>query len=420
MIDLYQILEVESSASSSEIKKAYRRLALKYHPDKVSEQERVEAEHKFKQISHAYEVLIDEHKRYNYDTYGTDEDVPGYNGAGYTDNSYEAFFGAGPEFKANDFHNFFSGMNNNQHHRPKKTDDAILNVEINLEDLYNGKTIRSTSTRNVICNHCKGTGARKNASARECGTCNGEGKIPKLTRTAPGYVSQTMVDCKACHGAGKIYRHKDLCKKCKGQRVVEETKILEFEIIKGSKSEDSIVLSQESDQYPGMATGDVILKYTCRQHKIFERKDNDLYCKMKISLADALCGFTKVATKHLDGRDIKISTPLGKVIRPGDFIKINNEGLPKRLKTWFGNPNGDLYIETEVEFPADNWFLEKNDLVKLRNVLPNDTKAPVDEDEENIELVSEFTVLRQTDLPSYVDHNDHRPDYQAENECKQQ
>lgn len=424
--DLYNILGVDSSASSGEIKKAYRKLALKYHPDKVSEEERLEAEVKFKDISMAYEVLIDDDKRNNYDLYGTtDDNVPPFGGDTYGyggGNPYENFYGGagGADFGADDFARFFGGMGMNGDARTGKgrdqsknrTEDATMEVEVTLEDLYNGKTIRSTSTRNIVCNHCKGSGVKKNAMSKPCTSCEGKGSTIKIKRVGPGLVTQVMADCSKCKGEGKIYRSKDLCKKCKGTKVTEETKMLEFEIKKGSRSGESVVLKEESDEYPGKQTGDIILTFHCKPHSRFTRKGNDLYCHYKIPLVDALCGFSKIMVEHLDGRYIKLTTPKGKVIRPGDFIKIDNEGMPIKEDelSWFSKTTkGSLFIEMEIEFPKDNWYLEKNDLLKLKNVLPNDLvndSNHFDEQSasvisENIDLFTDFAIVDKSKLPSY-------------------
>lgn len=451
MADLYEILGVTSAASSSDIKKAYRKLALRYHPDKVSEEERVEAELKFKEVSHAYEILGDEEKRNHYDVYGDSDDI-GMNGNfNYNDNPYDNFFGGngGGQYGADDFANFFSGMNMNGGHglsktQKSRTEDAKLDIDVSLEDLYNGKTIKTTSTRNIICTHCKGTGAKKNAIAKECSTCEGKGEVIKIIRVGPGLVSQAKVSCKVCNGNGSVYRTKDHCKKCKGTKLQEETKILEFEIAKGSRSGESITLKHESDEYPGKETGDVVLTFHCKDHKVFKRMGDDLYCNFKIPLVDALCGFSKTVVKHLDGRAIKITTPKGKVIKPDEFIRIKNEGMPKKSSSsWFGSGKGDLYIDVEIEFPKDNWYLEKNDLLKLKNVLPAEltNKSSIDEasqTSENIELITEFDLVKVENLPEYelepeengnYDHqrnpyseNDYQYDYggAGQQECRTQ
>lgn len=431
-VDLYEILEVESSASSGEIKKAYRKLALRYHPDKVGEDEREFAEVRFKEISHAYEVLSDEDKRLSYDLYGTyDGGAPGM--GAYDHNPFGNGYG-GQDYGADDFYNFFSNMNGGprpgrtQQGRSQRTEDAELQVEVTLEDLYNGKVVKITSTRNIVCPGCLGSGAKKKAATKVCPACKGEGYTTKIRRVGPGLVSQMHVDCESCLGTGKITRTKDKCKQCTGNKVVEESKILEFEIKPGSHSGESIVLPGEADQYPGKKTGDVILTFHCKEHAAFARKDNDLYVKYKILLVEALSGFSKVVATHLDGRGINVTTPRGKVIRPGDFLCIKGEGMPvKDLgSSWFrsSSKRGDLYVAVDIEFPQDNWYLEKNDLVKLANLLPVDVSARKDVElpEANIEHVTEFSIARKETLPQYESDKPKEHDYSQEQapECATQ
>lgn len=416
MEDLYEILEVSSSATDVEIKKAFRKLALKYHPDKASEEDREESEIHFKKISFAYEVLIDEEKRHNYDLYGTTDSNGGPGHYDFTGNPFEQFYGGGDYngYGGNDFYDFFNGMNGEQssQQNSRRTEDAILNVEVTLEELYIGKVVRSTSTRNIICFQCKGKGVKSaSAVSKPCGICHGEGYTRKIKRVAPGFVAQEYVDCSTCNATGKIYRTKDRCKLCKGSRVCEETKILEFDIPKGSPNEGTVVKKGESDEYPGKIAGDIILKYTCKKHETFERRGDDLYMLLKIPLADALAGFSKVVASHLDGRGVKVVTPRGKVIRPGDYIKIEGEGMPKfGKKSWFSRSDGkgDLYIKVDIEFPSDNWYLEKNDLITIRNILPTNLKDRAHEvsvPEPNVELFTDFSIVTSLDLPDYRDHN---------------
>ncbi|EGW31933.1 uncharacterized protein SPAPADRAFT_61035 [Spathaspora passalidarum NRRL Y-27907] len=417
MDDLYEILGVDSRASDIEIKRAYRKLALKYHPDKASAEEREEAEAKFKEISFAYETLIDEQKRDEYDRYGSTGNGFG-QGGNYSSNPFEQFFGgSGGEYGGNNFHDFFNNMDDqpgyNHQGRHNRTEDARIDVDVTLEELYTGKTIRITSARNIICTHCKGVGAKPSAVLKQCASCNGEGHVKKIKRVGPGMITQQYVECTTCKGLGKIYRTKDKCKSCHGKRIVEETKILEFEIEKGSPNTGVITKKGEADQFPGKETGDIILTYSCKEHESFDRKQDDLYTKFKIPLVDALSGFSKLVARHLDGRGIKISTPKGKVIRPGDLIKLPGEGMPKKEKkgSWFSSASskGDLYVEIEIEFPRDNWFVEKNDLLKLRNVLPTDLENKLGEQginghtipDASIEIFTDFTIVKSDDLPSY-------------------
>lgn len=415
MADLYEILEVDSSATSADIKRSYRKLALRYHPDKVSEEERVEAEVKFKEISSAYEILIDDTKREEYDLYGT---ADGSGGApDFSGNPFDQYYSS-QQYNANDFFNFFEQMNEqggqSRGNRQARTEDATLEVTVTLEDLFNGKTIKITSTRDIICQHCHGTGAKKKAVPITCRSCGGEGYVQKFRQTH-GFTTSFYIDCQACEGNGKTYKSKDKCKRCEGTKVHEETKILEFDVVKGSEDNGAIVLTGEADEYPGKTTGDIILNYTCQPHAVFTRKGNDLYTTFKIPLVDALCGFSKNVVKHLDGRVINVSTPKGKVIKPNDFVKIAGEGMPIKQdkRKWFssGPSNGDLYVKMEVEFPEDNWYLEKNDILKVKNLFPNSLKSKadissqaIDNDslsEANIDVITNFTIVRPGDLPRY-------------------
>ncbi|KAG8202605.1 JJJ1, partial [Candida africana] len=435
--DLYDVLEIDRSATNAEIKKAYRKLALKYHPDKVAEEEREYSETKFKEISFAYEILIDDVKRDEYDRYGTTDGLnrmPDFEFAG---NPFDQFYGAGAgaqfnEYGGDDFYNFFNNMNGGggARHQTKtnRTEDAHIEVDLTLEDLYKGKVIKTTSTRNIICTQCKGSGVKSSSVvSKQCSTCKGEGQVRKIKRVGPGMVAQTYVDCSTCQGIGKIYRTKDKCKLCHGARVIEETKILEFEIPKGSPDHGLIYKNGESDQFPGKVTGDVILEYKCKPHKVFTRKDDDLYIKVKVPLVDSICGFSKLVAVHLDGRGIKITTPKGKVIRPGDYLKLPGEGMPKSTpkKSWFNSTDsskGDLYLKVEIEFPRDNWYVEKNDLTKIRNILPTkltQEEKEVDVPEASIELFTDFSIIDSNQLPKY--NHDRKYEQQGyEQSCAQQ
>ncbi|KAG7195960.1 uncharacterized protein KQ657_002347 [Scheffersomyces spartinae] len=430
-MDYYEILEVETSATTAEIKKSYRKLALRYHPDKVNEEGRDEAEAKFKELTNAYEVLIDETKRHNYDLYGNAEGPNGDNGGGY--GGYDDFYGGGGAngFGPEDFYRFFNGMGGDEYgyassSPPKpavpRTDDATIEVDVTLEDLFKGKVIKTTITRDILCTLCDGVGYKKNAINKQCPDCDGKGVEIKIKRYGPGIIRQESVNCTKCEGRGKIYRSKDKCKKCLGSRVQEETKIYEFEIKKGAHSGESIVLEGASDQAPGKQSGDIRLTYNCKPHDSFQRKGDDLYMKYKITLVELLSGFSKIVAKHLDGRALKITTPKGKVLRPGDFIKLKNEGMPSKKKSasWFSSSSsqkrGDLYIELEIEFPQDNWYLEKNDLVSLLNILPTKLQNKLDIEKQeipsdcledaNVEDISDIIITNKQLLPQEKEHHE--------------
>lgn len=415
--DLYEVLGVPQDATQSEIRRAYRKLALKFHPDKVSVEKRQDAEIKFKDITHAYEILGDEDKRRDYNLYGEREPGLGFDEDD-TEFSYKpspfanaAFNGSGSfDFSPDDFANFFNGMgmdmnddfftsmgNGSRARQAKppqngtgkarkppkpspdaerndagngKTMDAHFNVRLSLLDLFNGKVVKLSETRDRICEKCNGTGLKRKAVEIGCLECNGVGYMKKY-RHINGMTLVQTIPCEKCSGAGVYFRPKDYCKHCRGSGLIKESKILEFNVPKGSPNKGTVVLPGESDEVPGLKTGDVILNYELELkplEKRFQRQDNDLYTKVSVSLVDALCGFNRSNfVKSLDGRWLSISIPPGKVLRPGDCIVIPNEGMPV-MDNYIGRC-GDLYVGIDIEFPKDNWALERNDFAKLRSIL---------------------------------------------------
>ncbi len=215
-------------------------------------------------------------------------------------------------------------------------------------------------------------------------------------------VTNEYVTCTECSGRGKIHRVKDRCKKCKATGVVEETKILEFYIPKGARSGDSVALSGESDQAPGKITGDVILTFTQAPHSTFLRKGDDLYTEISISLVDALCGFSRVVVKHLDGRGIRVTTPRGKVIRPNHCFMIKHEGMPVKGQ----EKRGDMYIKINIEFPPDGWCVEASEIKLIQQVLPGQRLRPeIEVSKSDIDDV-DVSLRSIGQLPRYPDEED--------------
>ncbi|KAK5076612.1 DnaJ-like protein xdj1 [Lithohypha guttulata] len=337
-IDLYEILKIDKNASKSEIKKAYHKAALANHPDKVPEDQREEAEARFKAASQAYEILYDEQKREMYDTHGMAAFEGGGGPGGMGVNMEDILGGL---FGMN--MGGMGGMGRGSQ-RPKRSPDENQKYEVTLEDLYKGKTVRFTSTKNVICSKCTGSGAKEGVTPRECSTC------------------------KACEGSGKVVNPKDKCKKCKGKRTTEEKKQLELYIPRGAKEGDKIVLEGEADQIPGAdQTGDIIFHLVEQPHDIFNRAGPDLQATLEVTLAEALTGFNRVVVTHLDGRGISLSHPQveGEIMRPGQVIKVRGEGMPYKKS----DAKGDLYLIVDIQFPEDGFFTpEAADA--LRKLLP--------------------------------------------------
>ncbi|SCV00288.1 LAME_0G08746g1_1 [Lachancea meyersii CBS 8951] len=402
-MDPYETLGIASDASQDDIRKAYRRLALQHHPDKVADKSlREESEIKFKEIAAAYELLSDEEKRSNYDKYGETNGFSNGFGDDFNDGDFASFFGNFSNNRYNDEYN--EGSPNGASHTP----DAHVPLRLSMQDLYNGRTVRFQSKRNIVCHRCDATGIRKKARhAPVCPQCDGSGIKQRLRRVSPGFVTREMVQCDHCKGLGKIVRPEDLCKKCHGKRVVSETKELKVYIPRGTRHNDRIVLKGEADEEPGKLPGDLVFDIDENSTtSSLERRGLDLHTKMTISLSDALCGFEKDVCVHLDERVIRLKIPTGQVLRPGNFIRLPNEGWPLNSQ---GSNFGDMYVQLDIQFPPDNWFSERCDLQTLRNLLPQAGSASSASssqkitDHVNTEYPSSFTVVKSSEeLPTYL------------------
>lgn len=337
---------------------------MKYHPDKNPD----EGE-RFKEISHAYEILSDPESRATYDQFG--EDGPGHgHGGGYgmsADDLFANLFGGGGG-GGFDFGGDFHGMGGGgMPRRPRKGESMKYPLSVTLEDLYLGKKTKLALEKNVICSNCDGKGGKTGAT-KKCGACKGRGFQVAMRQVGMGMIQQMQVPCAECDHTGEIA--KDRCKKCKGKKVTVEKKYLDVFIEKGMENGQKIAMKGEGDQEPGVEPGDVILVLNQKEHATFTREGNDLLCKVKVSLTEALCGFDKVIVTHLDGRGIQVSHPAGMVIRPGMVKRIPNEGMPTYKRP---DNRGDLYIEFDVEFPADN-FASGSELSNLESILPKRRK----------------------------------------------
>jgi len=269
----YKLLEVDKSAASTEIKKAYRKLAIKHHPDKGGDPE------KFKEITRAYEVLSDDSKRQKYDQGGEDA-VDGDGGGGDPSDIFEAFFGGG-------------GRRGSAGRKRQKTKDVVQPLKVTLEQVYNGQTKKMAITRQVI---------DKQKGVQRCDECDGRGMKVQVVRMGP-MIQQMQSACDACGGQGKSFKTK------------KEREVLEVHIQKGSPDGHKIPFREMADEHPDADTGDVVFVVKQEEHKDFKRKGADLYIERTISLSEALCGFEMELT-HLDGRKLLIKTAPGEVVKP--------------------------------------------------------------------------------------------------------
>mmetsp|Transcript_5239 Transcript_5239/g.10694 ORF Transcript_5239/g.10694 Transcript_5239/m.10694 type:complete len:432 (-) Transcript_5239:631-1926(-) len=359
---LYDILGVEPDASANEIKKSYRKLAMQHHPDKGGDQE------KFKEITHAFEVLSDDSKRELYDQYGEEGLKEGGGGAGGMDfmSAMSAMFSGGVPGRGGK-------------RGPRKSEDVVHGLQVTLEDLYNGKTTKLAITRNRACTACDGVGATKKEKVSKCKDCGGRGVRIQTQQIAPGFVQQFQAPCSACEQTGEVIPVAYRCKTCKAAKVVKERKVLEVFIEKGMKDGQKLSFVGEADQEPGTDAGDVIIVLKQKAHERFTRKGNHLIMEQEISLVQALCG-TELSFSHLDGRTVIVRNGPGEVIKPDEIKTVMEEGMPIWKRPFEA---GFLFIRFKVVFPERVGEAERAALDSILG--PRPTPIVVDGDNENIE-----------------------------------
>uniref|UniRef100_UPI00358E37F4 dnaJ homolog subfamily A member 2-like n=1 Tax=Myxine glutinosa TaxID=7769 RepID=UPI00358E37F4 len=351
---LYELLGVSPDVSEPDLKKAYRKLAKEFHPDKNPD-----AGDKFKEMTFAYEVLSDPEKRQLYDRFGEEGLREGAGSGGGMDDVLSHIFGHGSLFNR-----FMGGHSRNSTGGKRRGEDMVQPFGVTLEDLYNGKTVSFTFTKNIICATCKGVGGNAD-DVQKCTACKGRGVRVMLRQIMPGMVQQMQSVCTECNGEGELVEESQRCKACNGLKVIKNEKELEVHIDKGMHHGQKITFRAEGDQLPGVEPGDVILVLQEKKHEVFVREDNDLTIRRTVSLTEALCG-CRIHVQHLDGRELLISYPQGNVIFPGCIRGVPGEGMPQ-----YRNPfeKGNLYVKFEVEFPNNHW-IDSSKLPELEKLLP--------------------------------------------------
>ncbi|KAI0003324.1 hypothetical protein BJV74DRAFT_524557 [Russula compacta] len=341
----YDLLEVQPDASESDLKKAYRKKALRLHPDKGGDPEL------FKEVTHAYEVLSDSQKRSIYDTRG-EAGLSESGGMGGMDpqDLFSQLFGGG---------GFFGG-GSSRNQGPRKSKDLIHRVHVSLEDLYKGKTTKLALTRNVICPKCDGKGGKEGA-VRPCGSCQGRGVRVTLRQMGP-MIQQLQQPCDECSGTGEIINHRDKCKNCNARKVVSEKKMLEVHIDKGMKGGQTITFNGESDQAPGVIPGDVVIVIEEKPHERFKRTDNNLMTDIEIDLLTALGG-GKFTIKHLDERVLVVAIAPGEIVKQDDLKVIHGQGMPSQRH----HELGDLFVKVSIKWPE---HIDPSKIHLLEEVLP--------------------------------------------------
>ena len=364
--DYYDILGVPRNAEQDAIKKAYRQMAIKYHPDRNPDNK--EAEEKFKEAAEAYEVLSDQDKRARYDRYGHSEfgsgPGGGFGGSGMTmEDIFQQF---GDIFGDSGF-GFFGGgaRSSGGRTRGQKGSNLRIKVSLTLEEISTGVTKKIKVKKQVPCDQCNGSGAKDSTSVRSCGTCGGAGYVRQVRNTFLGQM-QTTITCPTCNGSGQTITA--TCTKCRGNGNVEGEETLEIEIPAGV--EEGMQLSLRNKGNAGLRggpPGDLLISIEEKPHEYLHRDGQNLIFEMYLNFADAAIG-TSVDVPTIDGK-VKIKIPAG--TQSGKIFRLKDKGLPSVQRY----DRGDQLIHVNVWTPKKLTHEERELLEKIRN-MPNFQPQP--------------------------------------------
>jgi DnaJ homolog subfamily A member 2 len=387
---LYERLGINTNATESEIKKAYKKLAIKWHPDK--NQDNVDAaSEKFKEISEAYQILSDPDKRRLYDQMGMD----GVNGSGM-------------QFNPNDlFENLFGGMggmggfpfgdifgNSNRGHREKVAEPIMIKKKVSLEDIYIGNEIQVNFNQTSHCGKCNGSGSTTGKSS-ECNMCKGAGIRNVIQQIGPGMITQMQRPCDVCQAQGFKIDNKDKCNECNGNGLTSVKKEITIPLKKGIMDGQKIHLEGQGNQIRNSKhRSDLIVVIVEKENKYFKREGDTLYYELSLKLFQALCGFNKIIP-FFNNSSLVVSSD--DIIETGDVKILDGKGMPNLRTEVYGN----MIIQFKVEFPKNiRDRLQDNNLELLKKILicsKHDTKE--NQNDENLKkLLNDEEELKKLNL----------------------
>ncbi len=369
--DYYEVLGVSKSATDDELKRAYRKLAKKYHPD-ANPDNKAEAEKKFKEVNEAYEILSDKQKRQMYDQFGFAGVDP--NAAAGAQGGYSGFYGNGGfgGFSADFgdfgdlgdiFSSFFGGSSRSRSSAktgPRKGADLKSTLTITFEEAYLGVEKEISVTRSEECSECHGSGAKKGTKAENCSACGGKGVVRQTISTPFGQMSSQR-PCQVCGGSGKII--KEPCSECRGKGYVRKTKKIEVKIPEGIDEGQTIVLKGEGEPGTnGGPRGDLYIIVHVKKHSIYTRQAEHVLCDVPITFTGATLG-TEIEVPMVDGSKEKYKIPEG--TQTGTKFTIKNRGF----KSLNGNWRGDFVFTVVVQVPKKLTHEQRELLVELAKTM---------------------------------------------------
>lgn len=332
--DFYKILGLAKRATDAEIKKSYRKLSMKYHPDKNAGSR--DAEKMFQDVANAYEVLSDKEKRRMYDQGGEEalqrhQQQGGARGGHNPFDIFSQFFGGGGHGHGQD----------EVHRAPGLT----IDIPVSLKDIYVGGSVDVLVKHQAICHHCRGTGAFSEDHVTKCSSCKGQGVVMVERQIGPGFIQRMQSPCTVCSGKGKVVSKP--CPICAGKKTERASNAVDVVIEQGIADGSVIEFPSTWDEHPDKAAGSLIFRVRTVKHPIFERKGDDLHMELNITLKEALIGFEH-KVEHLDGHNVLVKRT--SITKPSSTIRIKNEGMPKHNSP---SDRGALHVKINVIFPTD-------------------------------------------------------------------
>lgn len=352
-IDYYKTLGVDKSASKDEVKKAFRKLAGQYHPDKKTGDET-----KFKEISEAYAVLSDDKKRAEYDAYGQAfAGSGGGSGAGFGGFDFSNFqqaAGQGFSFDINDIFENFGDMFGGSRQQQRRGHDISIDINLSFKEAVFGTNRTVRLTKQSQCTYCNGTGAKAGTDMTSCSVCNGQGRLRETRQSVMG-TFQTVKVCDTCQGSGQIPKEK--CGHCVGAGVSRQEEEVEIKVPAGVQDGEVVRMTGRGEAIPNGQPGDLYIKLHVERDQRIKREGNNLITSLPVKLTDALLG-SEYAVETLDG-SITIKVPAG--VSHGEMLRIKGKGVPVSE-----NSRGDFLVKVSVETPTKLSRKAKKLIAELR------------------------------------------------------